>query len=489
MATYAETIWSLKEPIIGGMLDTPQSKQDWKRFFGMMDTLERNEIAIFQNGRYLLHPKRKADVVEQAEEVLAEISKPLTLPPDSDSVVAENATVEVPQFNACPSCTGKGRVNIEDALGYFGNFLCLTCYGEGQLPVPSRSTFPPVDLSKKPEPPNAVLFSSNAAPVVIPQALEVGGVRVIVEAPALVAEPVASKNDCDTCEGYGTLVINNIEQTCTVCNGTGEKVEISVVDSPSSELIATLAPLAALALGDTRMIETAEVPAVGLSDDVEEPFTTDELDIIRDLFAKAEIWETEDEEISRLIAADCPECQGLGVKLAPHEALGISVKTCQDCGGSGEMQELPLMDVFPDSPSDELITPVLSIPAPTTIEAAEAIVRIIAPIIAAPSKSEIEAELAQIAQHEASLAAIETSDAVKKECVILKTYPRGTRYVRVDWSKRGLSSGRFEILSIMRQYGRTWWMVTLWHVDKEGNPYPYQFPVSPDTKRIEMVVE
>jgi hypothetical protein len=479
MNHLAEIFWAIKEPEIGLMLDTPVDTDEWKRFFRVMNGLENKQVVQFQNGRYLLHPKRKVNVVAQAEAVLAEISKPLTL---DEPVVAPVVVVPAPlmlQFNVCQTCKGKGRVNIQDALGFFGSFMCLTCYGEGQLPVPSRSTFPPVDLSVKPSSPNALLFSSNAAPVAIPQALEVGGVHVIVEAP-LAAELVASNSDCDTCEGYGTLVINNIEQTCTVCNGTGEKpeavvVETPVVDSPSSELIATLAPLAAIALGDTQVFDAVEVPA--------------------------------------LVAADCLTCTGSGMAFDTlSEAPYIRVQSCSDCGGSGEMQELPLLDVFPDSPSDEKLPevvepidamgdggfvwhdklqtdiPVLSIPAPSAIEAAEAIVEIIAPVIAAPSKSEIEAELAQIAQHEALLAAIETSDAVKKERVILKTYPRGTRYVRVDWSKRGLSSGRFEILSIMRQYGRTWWMVTLWHVDKAGNPYPYQFPVAPDTKRIEMVV-
>jgi hypothetical protein len=317
MSSYLLISLILDKPERGLFTNTPTNKADWKRFFGMMDTLERNEIASFQNGRYLLHPKRKADVVAQAEAVLAEISKPLTLPEPvvAPVVVAEPA---LPQFNVCQTCKGKGRVNIQDALGFFGSFMCLTCYGEGQLPVPSRSTFPPVDLSVKPSLPNALLFSSDANIAPIPQALEVGGVRVIVEAAsapnttasarypigwedATEEEFEARKNDCDTCEGYGTLVINNIEQTCTVCNGTGEKPETPVVDSPSSELIATLAPLAAIALGDTQVFDAAEVPA--------------------------------------LVPADCSTCTGKGIVIDNSSGTDLRVQTCPECGGSGETDD------------------------------------------------------------------------------------------------------------------------------------------------------
>jgi hypothetical protein len=440
MSSYLLISLVLDKPERGLFTNTPSSKQDWKRFFGMMDTLERNEIATFQNGRYLLHPKRKANVVVQAEAVLAEISKPLTLdePVVAPVVIAESA---LPQFNACETCKGKGRVNIQDALGFFGSFMCLTCYGEGQLPVPSRSTFPPVDLSVKPSSPNTLLFSSDANIAPIPLALEVGGVHVIVEAPPAAAPQ--SNSDCDTCQGYGTLVINNIEQTCTVCNGTGEKPETPVVDSPSSELIATLAPLAAIALGD----DDVEVPA--------------------------------------LVAAACSTCTGSGMSFDTlSEAPYIRVRACDDCGGTGELQELPLLDMFPDSPSDELITPILSIPAPSAIEAAEAIVEVIVPVIAPETDSEdeqarIQATIASLAKLEADSDS-ETRSAIKKERFIVRNYAAGSQFVRVNWTGRGMSSGKFELHQIIRQYGQTWYVVKM-ETDKV-----YLKPVLPG--RCELVV-
>lgn len=276
MSNYAEIIWSLKEPAIGAMLDMPDTPQAWTSFFGMMERLERTEIAIFQNGRYMLHPKRKADVVKQAEAVLAEISKPLTMDAPVEEVMVVAAPV-MPEFNVCPVCKGKGRVNIEDAMGFFGNFLCLTCMGNKQIPVPPRSSFPPVDFSKKPQSPNALLFAENPKPVApIPQALEVGGVRVIVEAPAPVLTltmPVVSAEDaaegllaiaapaklvpadCFACKGLGVVEDPNSQHpyvrvmSCAVCGGTGKDVvEVSAailndgtqllpaIDSPEDEL-------------------------------------------------------------------------------------------------------------------------------------------------------------------------------------------------------------------------------------------------------------
>jgi hypothetical protein len=67
--TYKNIVIGLGNPALARAIETPTSPEEWKRVFGMMDTLERNQIAQFQNGRYLLHPKRKA-VVEQAEAVL-----------------------------------------------------------------------------------------------------------------------------------------------------------------------------------------------------------------------------------------------------------------------------------------------------------------------------------------------------------------------------------------------------------------------------------
>lgn len=169
MTSYLLISLVLNKPERGSCINTPTNPQEWKRFFQQMDTLERAKIAEYKNGRYLLHSKRKADVVAQAEAVLTEISKPLSL---------EIAKEETPELSNCPRCDGKGRVKIDDVLGYFGTFLCLECYGKGKVAkpaaiIPPRETFPPMLVP--------VMHVTDAAPV-----LELPSVKAVVETPAIV---------------------------------------------------------------------------------------------------------------------------------------------------------------------------------------------------------------------------------------------------------------------------------------------------------------
>jgi hypothetical protein len=399
MTSYLLISLVLDKPERGLFTDMPTSKAEWKRFFGMMDTLERAEIAEYRGGRYLLHPKRKADVVANAEAVLTEISKPLTLPEPVESPVVAAPVPAMPEFNGCPRCQGKGRVNIEDELGFFGNFLCLTCYGKGQIPVPPRSTFPPVDVSKKPEPPNAVLFSDNPKPVAaIPQVLEVSGVRVIVEASA----PVLSMPSITVEEAAEGLV------------GIAE----------------TVAPIEALSDEDTQLL-------------------------------------------SELITADRPTCAGSGMIFDTlSEAPYIRVRGCDDCGGTGELQELPLMDVFPDSPQDEL-------PSFEPINEMGDGGFVWHNRVETPAQT-IPEILATIQEYNQSLIELERiSDkelrsGIQKNRVVLKSFTKNPLPVRVNWTSRGLSSGVFELLGVIRQYGKIWYMVKV-ETDKV-----YRCPVLPE---------
>lgn len=384
--TYQNIFIALRNPMMGQSIDTPANPQQWKRFFGMMDTLERAEIVEFKNGRYVLHPSRKADVVVQAETLLAEISKPLTLPePD----VVEVPAPVMPEFNVCPGCKGKGRVNIEDALGFFGNFLCMTCGGKKQIPVPPRDTFPPVSLSAKRHFVNAVLFSEEPKAVAIPQAIDVGGVRVIVDA--------------------------------------AEAVKLAV-DMP----------------------------------------------------------ETHSTGLNQLVSADCPKCSGSGILIDYSDGVRPRVHSCSECGGSGDMddadysnyptwgevqaalamddatQPLPAID----SPSDELpaIEPITEMGDGgfvwhDKIEASEA--------IAAPAPTAVEAA-----------EAIQTIAVPIADVVGIATAPQ---YVRINTTGRGMSSGKYEVLRQEEKYGRSWMVVKF----TTAQGLPHYFPA----EICELVIE
>jgi hypothetical protein len=289
--SYQNIFTALRNPVMRQSIDTPASKAEWRRFFGMMDTLERNQIAEFKNGRYVLHPSRRADVVAQAEAILAEISKPLTLLEKLAEAIATPepvSAVVTPEFNTCPVCQGKGRVMIEDTFGYFGSFPCLTCGGKKQIPVPPPSTFPPVDLSIKPESPNALLFSDKPKAALVPQALEVGGVHVLVEAPAPVLSVTAESMvlaededtqplpklvpaDCDDCGGKGIVIDNSSGtrldvRTCPGCGGSGE--DDTSLKYPSWEIATEAEMLAAgMVLVDgeyknARLLDTQSLPVI-----------------------------------------------------------------------------------------------------------------------------------------------------------------------------------------------------------------------------------
>jgi hypothetical protein len=417
--SYRNIFNILQNPAMGQMLQTPASKQEWRRFFGMMETLERNQIATFQNGRYVLHPSRKADVVTQAEAVLAEISKSLTLP-EVQAEPAPVSAVVMPQVNSCPTCKGKGRVSIEDTFGYFGSFPCLTCGGKKQIPVPPRSSFPPVDLSAIRVTPNALLFSDKPKAALVPQALEVGGVHVLVEAPAPVlsvtakpAEPMVLAEDedtqplpklvpadCLTCSGSGNVFDDASEHPyirvrgCPDCGGTGELQELPLPDvfqpaplSPLEKVIASQFP--------------EILPGVYVPDS------------------------SEGENPAAIKAAVCTEC---GSNDMCH-AIGSdpACTLCIDC----------CLDKNEPVDASKLEAPALTIPALTAGEAAEAVQAVAEP-------------------------------AIQKH------------YVRINTTGRGLSSGKYELIRREYKYGRSWMVVKFTTAEE----LPHWFPA----EKCELVV-
>jgi hypothetical protein len=321
MTTYNTIFTALRCPDTASSIDTPQTKGEWQRFFGMMDTLERAKIVTFTKGRYELHPHQHERIAHFAEAVLDSMSLSLALPEQETEV----------------------------------------------------------DLSE-------VIYSREA-----------DAVSLYDEIKRLQEKEAALRYGLQSCLAWFRGETDYSRQTMVVFLEQFEDADNTIADA---------------------------------------------LD------------------------------------------LAMGTKQCDHCGGFGftldneldNLQMAMVMDLLSeeDSPEDELQSSPLASPA---LDAA----------------MQIAAELEEIKQHEARLAILESSSddetrrAIRKEPVILKAYPRDSRYVRVDWSKRGLSSGSFELRSIIRQYERTWWVVTIWHVDKEGNPYPYDFHVAPDTVACEMV--
>jgi hypothetical protein len=438
MTTYNTIFTALRCPDTASSIDTPQSKGEWQRFFGMMDTLERAKIVHFNKGRYELHPVQHKRIAQFAEAVLDSMSKSLELPALESDV--------------CPKCQGKGRVVIDDVPGFWGRYLCLECYGSGKTKktyafniepepvqaaiVPSRETFPPVSLAAL-HATQVLLPAAIAEPITMdasPDDDELPSLRESIEKwIANGAIPNVNPNECPKCGGYGFIIDTSDGETmrtpnCPVCHGSGEVNNTSVGDYPTvAEWQAAMAVMAIeefpaveddgeLLYGHTRHLDTRELPVV-------------KLDV-------------------------------MAASIVP--ALSAPALTVVDAAESLESLSISLAD----SPSDEKVL---------------------------DFAAQIAAELEDIKRYETSLALLESSSdeetrrAIRKEPVLLKVYPRDSRFVRVDWSQRGLSSGSFELRSIIRQYERTWWVVTIWHVDKEGNPYPYDFHVAPDTVACEMV--
>jgi hypothetical protein len=454
---YNAIFTALRCPDTASSIDTPQTKGEWKRFFDMMERLERAQIVTFTKGRYELHPHQHERIAHFAEAVLDSMSLSLALP-EQETEVDLSEVIYSREADAVSLYDEIKRLQEKEAALRYGLQSCLAWFrGETDY---SRQTMV------------VFLEQFEDADNTIADALDLA----------------MGTKQCDHCGGFGftldtepaepvdpySLPIEEFESLDLEADLENLQMAIVMDFLAEEDALAVSVEAEENAYEDTRHLETIELPVVKL--DVMNASITPhspagELNAT-DYQDEAEFWNLEAIALSQYYGRF--DDRGELIKhlnSLPTDALVdyivIGLQLGDEAGGGDVLLYSQPAALWLANDWTKVQVVESASPENKSLEPSP----IFTPIVTSTTAE----DFAEIARIEAILAASEEDDDRAKRAILIAQYDPETCFVRVNWTRRGFSSGCFELRFIIRQYRQTWYVV---RVEEAGKVYNY--PVLPE---------